>query len=480
MRQSSGGQDELRPEEWPISRFLIWLSGARPEILELCPTERGKYTGLGSAVLITSVIAGISAAFAVSFALKVPPAAAVAIGIGWGLAIMSLDRLMVVTTQRRKRLWQTLLPAVIRLGLAVLLGLIISTPFVLQIFRPEIEAKIAEMQQVRADEFQRNLQQGSLTAEITRLEKERADLQRIIESGGEAPSDPASDPKIKALTAQLDKQRGITQEAYQEWQCQLYGLYEGRKCKKGNGPLAQEKEKEYRDSLRAEKDLEKQIEERKQALADNDQRARSERLLSARQRLPDVEEELAALRAQRQAQQRAFAAKNQASDGLLQRIEALGLVSSEDSGMAAARWLLLLFITVIECLPVLVKLLLLFGPPDGYEQILAMQQQAQVRAAAETVQRRWLSPEAEGEDVLTAIWPRQRQDTGPGTDEPPPVAHGMDGYPPDGYPPDGRTAPDEPVVDGYPPAGQEADEAAWEQDRRLRGLRWPRSQADRG
>jgi hypothetical protein len=49
--------------------------------------------------------------------------------------------------------------------------------------------------------------------------------------------------------------------------------------------------------------------------------------------------------------------------------------------MGNARLLLLLLITTIECLPVLVKVLLTFGPANSYEKILALAEEEETRAA---------------------------------------------------------------------------------------------------
>src|SRR6266403_816537 len=69
------------PERAHMRRFLIWLSGARSEVLARCPTDHGKYEGIGSAVLITSVMAGISMTFALNTALMV----SLPFAIGFGL-----------------------------------------------------------------------------------------------------------------------------------------------------------------------------------------------------------------------------------------------------------------------------------------------------------------------------------------------------------------------------------------------------------
>jgi hypothetical protein len=45
---------------------LIALAGAAPEILASCPTERTKFQSVGSAILITPVVAMVSMWFALA------------------------------------------------------------------------------------------------------------------------------------------------------------------------------------------------------------------------------------------------------------------------------------------------------------------------------------------------------------------------------------------------------------------------------
>ena len=102
-------------------------------------------------------MAAISLAFALVTALKVPLWAALPFALAWGVAIVSLDRLFVVSLQRRGPWWAHLLRAVPRLLLALLLGVVISTPFVLQIFRPEIEHEITQLQDETTAAYYRSL-----------------------------------------------------------------------------------------------------------------------------------------------------------------------------------------------------------------------------------------------------------------------------------------------------------------------------------
>jgi Domain of unknown function (DUF4407) len=150
-----GGQGVRGPRD-----FLAWLSGADPKILAECPTERSTYVGLGAAILIAGAIAGVSMALALTTALKAAPYQAALVGTAWGLAVMLLDRWLVLSYRRQDK-WKAVVVVTPRLLLALIFGLVISTPLILQIFRPELEQKIAIIQQ--ADYFQ---QANQLTKRI--------------------------------------------------------------------------------------------------------------------------------------------------------------------------------------------------------------------------------------------------------------------------------------------------------------------------
>src|SRR4051794_26448464 len=126
-----------------MREFLIALSGARPEVLERCPTERAKFEGIGGAVLTTSVLAFVSMTFALNSALGVNVVLALLAGLVWGLVILSLDRWLVSTMKAdAPRRWPLAIP---RILMAFLLGFVISTPLVLQIFKSEIDAQIVQI-----------------------------------------------------------------------------------------------------------------------------------------------------------------------------------------------------------------------------------------------------------------------------------------------------------------------------------------------
>ena len=175
--------------------LLIWVSGAQPKLLrERCPTDRAKYLGIGGAILLTAGVAATSMTFALTTALKAPLIVGLAFALLWGLAIMSLDRWLVVSLQRKQGLgwFARYAPmALIRLLLALLIGSIVSTPFVLEIFHPEIDNEIAIIHAQKSDEFQRH---PPLQGAITNDQAEVAQFEKLVKTGGAAPK-PFQNPK---------------------------------------------------------------------------------------------------------------------------------------------------------------------------------------------------------------------------------------------------------------------------------------------
>ncbi|WP_405395294.1 DUF4407 domain-containing protein [Microbispora hainanensis] len=360
-----------------MRRFLIALSGARPEVLERCPSEYGKFEGIGGAVLTTAVLAVVSMTFALNSALGVNVVLAVLAALVWGLMILSLDRWLVSTMKAdAPRRWPLAVP---RILMALLLGFVISTPLVLQIFRSEIDAQIVQIKQRRADAFTAQQQQGNVGKDVGQLRKEVAGLEKVISSGGDVPIDTEQDPNIKALTAERARQQKLADKHYGEWQCQLYG---GPSCpKKGDGPLAQDSRRAYEKDKRRIDLINRQIEDRKRELNAGSEEAKQARLASAKEALPKAKELLDAGIKRQADLQATFDAENMATNGLLIRIQALNEVTGKDSSLGVTRLLLFLLFLLIECLPVTIKLM---QRPGNYEKVLALAEKHEFRDARGT------------------------------------------------------------------------------------------------
>lgn len=345
-----------------MRKFLLTLSGVREEILDQCPSERVKFESLGWAILITSGMATVSMWFALSSAMGVNGFFAVLPAVAWGAVIMGIDRWLITSMPiEGKRRFAIAAPRVV---LAILLGTLISTPLVLRVFQSEINAQISVIKQDRYSAFLAQQQNSKVSQQVTYWSNQVSSLQKVIDSGGAAPLNPSADPQVQLLTGQLNKWLGLEQQYYRQWQCQLYG---GAGCPKGNGPLAQTSHTNYQHAQTEVATLQSQIQKRDGVLASNgatEQKARYDQAVTA---LPGAQQQLKIATARQNALQAGFYAQNQASNGILIRLQALSQLSSGDFTVAAARFLLFLLFLVIECLPVTVKILQQPGP---YEKIL--------------------------------------------------------------------------------------------------------------
>ena len=154
--------DKLIGFKWSnlINEFLWLCAGANRKVLRQCPTEHAKYAGIGGTILFTAVLASLSGGYAIYkvFADEVYNEAAmiyetdihamniaIVFGVIWGLMIFNLDRFMVNTMfsdgthKITKEEWVGARP---RLVLAIFIGIVISTPIELRLFKDKIQAQI--------------------------------------------------------------------------------------------------------------------------------------------------------------------------------------------------------------------------------------------------------------------------------------------------------------------------------------------------
>ncbi|QCK13268.1 DUF4407 domain-containing protein [Mangrovivirga cuniculi] len=140
----SNSPEEKENKEKPISgieRFLIWCAGIPPEAIKPYKMERLRFSASGLLVLLTAIFAVLSGSYALHFVFnEVYPA--IAIGIIWGLFILTIDRLLLMGLYRYKgrHLWKQGLP---RLALAAVIAITVAKPMELKLFAAEIETESA-------------------------------------------------------------------------------------------------------------------------------------------------------------------------------------------------------------------------------------------------------------------------------------------------------------------------------------------------
>lgn len=130
-----------------MANFFTWCAGSDTSVLSKCTlSEKIKHTGFGTLVLIPAVLGFISMSYALSTIDKIKDAPLVYYtgGIIWGLIIFAFDR-FIVSTHRRKRTNKEEVKNVaffLRLFFAIILGIVISHPFVMMYFDGSITEKI--------------------------------------------------------------------------------------------------------------------------------------------------------------------------------------------------------------------------------------------------------------------------------------------------------------------------------------------------
>lgn len=139
-----------------MKRAFFWLSGAGTETLEHCPNwEQRKYVAFGATVLVPCLFAFIACAYALStlttnYAVIFPVAAV------WSFIILSIDRALLASYRPFLSLPRKLGQFFLRFCVAVLMGMTISHPLVLLLFRDTVSSVIekdraAEAAGIRAE-----------------------------------------------------------------------------------------------------------------------------------------------------------------------------------------------------------------------------------------------------------------------------------------------------------------------------------------
>ncbi len=249
--------DKPRQPRW---NFLWWCAGVAPELLRAYPTEKAKYEGIGGAVLTTGVLAFVSGFYAVFTTLatgtyRLP--VSLAFGLLWGLAIFNLDRYIVSSL---KRAW---LPALPRLGLAIVIAITLSKPLELQLFHNAVAGQAAINRDKAVAEKRATLIASSSLGQTS---GELNSLQQQIQQ---------ADERAQAL------EKDFRQEADGTAGSHRYGYSEVAKLKEAGALDARRQATELRNTLQARvqqfqstkdaatADIDRQVEAFRQSLAED-------------------------------------------------------------------------------------------------------------------------------------------------------------------------------------------------------------------
>ncbi len=348
-----------------MRRLFIWLSGAVPEVLEDCPTEERKFAVTGGVVLVAATLAVLSMGVTLYEFLHLSPVLAVVLALGWGAAIMTFDRWLLMSIRRQRTWWLTVGMAIPRLLLAVVVGLVVAKPLVLRAFQSEVtrQVSIDKGEQLSVDRTRlKNEYQP-----IETLTNEKKDLQEALESnhGKEAPTD---NPRYRALTSELENLEHQEHVAQKRATCELEG-----RC--GTGKVGAGKVFNDKNGI-AESISDKVAEVREQRnalereLAGKESAALADKYKFSRKRLAVINPQLKKLESEQHKREAKYVKDTEAKPGLLDRIEALDRLTKHSSALASLATLLWLLILTVDTLPAFVKTMMSLGRPSLYEQVL--------------------------------------------------------------------------------------------------------------
>lgn len=136
-----------------FKEFSWWCAGADRGLLRMCPGDHSKYTGIGTVILFTAIMAFFSSSFALSYVFKPEMQSdnfstiGIIAGSVWAAMIFFLDRFITNTMYSDGKVtisWEEFCGGLPRILIAIFLGIVISAPLELKIFNDEINDLLKE------------------------------------------------------------------------------------------------------------------------------------------------------------------------------------------------------------------------------------------------------------------------------------------------------------------------------------------------
>jgi hypothetical protein len=326
-----------------LTRFFWWCAGADERLLdEKCPpSDHVKYFCLGGIVAATGLLAFLSSSYAfyTVFGPKGQDAMdmvintewiiiSIIMGTIWGYIIFNLDRFIISSTGKGDGKdtisWSEFGNSIPRLIMALILGIVISSPLETRILKTEIDAELSLKQEKYLDKL--NTTTDSL------LDKQIATWQA----------------KIDPLQKNIDTQKGYIETRRLEIKEQRRLLELEAEGKTGTGTPG--RGPAYRDKKENLDKMEQELNLLSSNSAQND--------IQSRKEIEKYKLEISAIDNQRNLKRAENIKRAQNLDGLLERIK----ISHEIGGWIP--WFILGMFLCIEMGPILFKLMMSKTPYD--------------------------------------------------------------------------------------------------------------------
>jgi hypothetical protein len=302
-----------------LKEFFWFCAGINRSLIKRCPTDTAKYTGIGAAVFFTGLLAALSGGYAV-FTVFESIGWAIGFGLLWGLIIFNLDRFIVSTMRKQKKAFATeLLTASPRILLAIMLAIVISKPLELKIFSKEIDRKLVTLEE---EIYQKEIQdlEQRYTGQLLSIEEQSNQLKEEIR-------------------AKTEKRDALALAAQQE----ADGT--GGSGKRNAGPIYQIKKS---DADQAQSEL--------AALNQNYQPLILQKQAEWNTLFDQKQTEIANL-------------KRNPWNGMAAQLQALSILGQENEAIRIANIFIMLLFILLECTPIISKLISGRGPYDELLEI---------------------------------------------------------------------------------------------------------------
>ena len=220
-----------KPPKKRISNFFITLGGADAEILKHVDSERNAFVSIGAVMLGTASFAALSMTIAMYNAVLVvsDPSTgqraqhqptinlvmSIILGILWGVFILVVDRAMIKTMHGVYGLKRVFWYASPRLLLAFIIGLVVSVPLSLHIFRGEVAVQLQQDQTAQIEEIKEKNANLGTAKKLKDKEQEIREQLNIL--NGTANADESVDQATQAYNDAVAT-REATQEEYEKTQ----------------------------------------------------------------------------------------------------------------------------------------------------------------------------------------------------------------------------------------------------------------------
>lgn len=174
-----------------FKEFTWWCAGADRGLLRMCPGDHSKYTGIGTVILFTAIMAFFSSSIALSLVFEKEghdfSTIGIIGGVFWACMIFFLDRFITNTMYSDGKVSiskDEIIGGLPRILIAIFLGIVISAPLELKIFEKEINTKLTTLceEELENHAIQKKHRLTELKNMLYTLETKKGEIETTIKN----------------------------------------------------------------------------------------------------------------------------------------------------------------------------------------------------------------------------------------------------------------------------------------------------------